>query len=148
LFKGFSKRSKIRWFSFNIAFSFVSCFSNNFFYKYPSFQWSNYSFSKIIYFLKQGLIEYPNDDSIFQQMLIFQAQNYFDKRQFDLAINIYKKIMKRYPKNMLCVQNIGICYFNLGQYEQALKYLEKTVGIPNLEPGKSEKLIALCKKYN
>lgn len=103
---------------------------------------------KIIRFLDSGLNEFPGNNKIIQQKLLYQAQMYFDKKEFNRAINIYTGIIKQYPDNVFSVYNIGICYINLGQYKQALKYLEKTVGASGLDTNEIEKLIKLCKQLS
>ena len=108
---------------------------------------SKYDLIKVIHFLDEGLKEFPSNKEIMNQKLIYQAQIYFNRREYNKAIKIYMKIIKNSPEHSIALQNIGVCYINLGQYNEALKYLEKTIGMTNLEPGKSEKLIKLIKEY-
>ncbi len=100
---------------------------------------------------------------------IYAAQNYFDKDSFNLALNGdgnnlgFLEIIDEYsstnPGN-LANYYAGICYLNLGDYEQAIDYLSSfstddelvtatangSLGDANLELGNKEKAVNYYKK--
>lgn len=66
--------------------------------------------------------------------LIFEAQNYFEKDSFNLALNGDGRIMgfteiaENYgstPAGNLAKYYSGLCYLHMGEYENAIYYLEK-----------------------
>lgn len=109
---------------------------------------AKYDINKIISFLNEGLKEYPNDFSIAQQKLIFRAQNYSVRRDYKSAINVYKEILKRDPENMLMIQNIGVCYYNLEYFKESMDYLLKTISTPSLAKKSNELVEAIKLKIN
>ena len=55
----------------------------------------------------------------------------------------YKKALKTELGNLIYVRNIGICYYNLKEYNNAITYLKKALDGPNLNDGKSEYLLRI-----
>lgn len=110
-----------------------------------SLQGAGYSLSNCVRFLNKGLQEYPNNSDIMQRKLTILAQSLFDKNQFKLAINNYLKIIKINPNSWITYKNIGICYYNLGQYKEALNYFNKIINAPELDKTNTQELIKVCK---
>jgi len=55
---------------------------------------------------------------------LIQNEQYVD------AINEFEIIIKEYPNSELAddaIYNIGLCYFNMNQFETAIKYFEKVI---------------------
>ena len=72
------------------------------------------------------------------------AVNYGAQNNFVKALECYKEVLKTDPKNITIVQNIGICYFKINQFQKAIVELEKTIGSPMLTDGKSEYILGVC----
>ena len=73
-----------------------------------------------------------------------RAVNYGAANNFAKALECYKEVIKTDPKNITVVQNIGICYFKINQFQNAIVELEKTLGAPNLNDGKTEYILGVC----
>ncbi len=73
-----------------------------------------------------------------------RAVNYGATNQFAKALACYKEVIKTDPKNITVVQNIGICYFKINQFQNAINELEKTIGAPALNDGKTEYILGVC----
>ena len=73
-----------------------------------------------------------------------RAVNYGAQNNFAKALECYKEVIKTDPNNITVVQNIGICYFKINQFQKAIVELEKTLGAPNLNDGKTEYILGVC----
>ena len=63
-------------------------------------------------------------------MNIKKANNLFKQLKFNKAIKIYKKyISKNISSQEKCINlnQLGLCYFNLKQYNEAFKFFEKAL---------------------
>lgn len=49
--------------------------------------------------------------------------------EYEVAVDIFKKILEIEPKNYKALYNLGIAYFNLGQIENALKAYNNAITI-------------------
>jgi O-antigen ligase/Tfp pilus assembly protein PilF len=72
-----------------------------------------------------------------------RAINYGSKNQFDKALECYKEVQKNDPTNLTILQNIGICYFKLNQFQKAIVALEKVLTAPALQDGKTEYILGI-----
>jgi tetratricopeptide (TPR) repeat protein len=72
-----------------------------------------------------------------------RAINYGSKNQFDKALECYKEVKKNDPTNLTILQNIGICYFKLNQFQKAIVALEKVLTAPALQDGKTEYILGI-----
>ena len=70
-----------------------------------------------------------------------QANVLFEKGAYEKAIPLFDEVLKINPSEKSAIQNIGICYYHLKQYQKALSYLQKTT---NFADGKSEFVIGMC----
>jgi tetratricopeptide (TPR) repeat protein len=73
-----------------------------------------------------------------------EAANYGAKGQFDLALKNYLLVLEKYPDNLAIHQNIGLCKFEQKKFKEAIPYLEKSLGDPKLNDGKSEYYLGIC----
>ncbi len=77
-----------------------------------------------------------------QKAIDFGAAN-----NFEASIEAYKKVLETQPTNASVKQNIGISYFKLNQYQNAIEWLNKTTAAAGIyQDGKSEYVLAAC--YN
>lgn len=111
---------------------------------------SGYNNKKLITFIDQGLKRFPADSLLIERKKIFeknifenQAMLFFNNLKYDKALYSYKKALNKDPNNVFLMQNIGICFYNLKQYLNAISYLEKSLISPNLKDGKSEYLLGM-----
>ncbi|UQD57050.1 O-antigen ligase family protein [Flavobacterium sp. K5-23] len=125
---------------------------------------SQFSNKELIEFIDSGITLFPNDTTLLNRKKSFQndflkktsnkenntpskpnyiliADQYGLKLEFDKALMNYKKALHETPNNPIIIQNIGICYFKLNQFNDAILSLEKTLNSPILSDGKSEYLI-------
>ncbi len=135
---------------------------------------SNYKIKNIIQFVDKGLLSFPKDTSLLERKKILTERltgvknsdnilpedpavapstekNYMvdakkmgDQNQFEKAIELYKKAFEQSPEKRVILQDIGVCYYKLNKPDSAIKYLKQTLGDANLEPGKTEYLLAGC----
>ncbi|MFV8353434.1 O-antigen ligase family protein [Flavobacterium sp. XS2P14] len=132
-------------------------------------QKANYSPTKIQLFLKKGLTLYPTDsllkvktqgelkmqniptninkDTVKSQNVpnyMIEAKKMGDAKQFDKAIELYKKELTLYPEKRVILQDIAVCYYSLNDTKTAISYLLRILNDPNLNDGKTEYLLAGC----
>ena len=117
-------------------------------------QLSNYSRKNLMAFVDKGLKEFPKDtlltakkDSYVyreRDLYIKQGMGFESKSQFDQAIVYYKKALNEDPHNEIIIQNLGVCYFKLYQFETAKSYLLKIVDKSSLKDGKTEYVLGVC----
>ncbi len=63
------------------------------------------------------------------------ANLYYDQKQYDRAVDWYKKALALDPRNVSARTDLGTVYFNLGRPEEALKEYQESLRIdPNHEP--------------
>lgn len=108
-------------------------------------QLSGYSNKKLLSFLDEGLVAFPEDSLLLERKsdvlhisrdnYLVKAKEYGDQQKFDLAITYYQKALKEDPENTLTIQNIGVCYFKLNQYQKAINSLSKIADSPSLTDG-------------
>jgi tetratricopeptide (TPR) repeat protein len=65
--------------------------------------------------------------------LIFKGEQLLFEKKFEIAIKIFKKILKSHPKEGTVRKSIGIAYFELGKYEYALENFKLATDIDPLE---------------
>ncbi|MGO4819181.1 O-antigen ligase family protein [Flavobacterium sp. W22_SRS_FP1] len=111
---------------------------------------SNYTDDKVAGFIEKGLKIFPTDSLLLGQknrlintIFISEADRYFSNKKYDKALESFKKALKLDFSNVILMQNIGLCYFNLQEYKQAILYLENSLATPVLKDGKSEYLLGL-----
>jgi tetratricopeptide (TPR) repeat protein len=63
--------------------------------------------------------------------LILQAENYELNQDYKKAINCYYEILKYNKNDLNTLNKIGSCFFNLGNYEMAIKNFEKILPLLN-----------------
>ncbi|MFN7100540.1 MAG: O-antigen ligase family protein [Flavobacterium sp.] len=73
-----------------------------------------------------------------------EAKKMGEAKQFEKAIELYKKELTVNPEKKVIYQDIAICYFNLNKNETAINYLLKIVSDPTLNDGKTEYLLSGC----
>ena len=68
-----------------------------------------------------------------------------NENKFEEAITAYKKVLETQPSNNSVKQNIGILFYKLGQFKNAIEWLDQTTSAAGVyEDGKSEYVIAAC----
>lgn len=109
-----------------------------------------YKNKNLVAFLDEGLKIFPNDSLLIERKKMFhqnifelQAIQFGNALKYDKALLSYKKALEAAPGNLIYVQNIGICYYNLKEYDNAITYLKRALGAPNLNDGKSEYLLGM-----
>lgn len=116
-------------------------------------QLSGYSNKKLRSFLDEGLAFFPKDSLLLERRsnalyalrdnYLIKAKEYGDQENFDLAVTYYQKALKEDPQNELMIQNIGICYFKMNQFEKAINTLLKIVDSPSLNGGTVEYVLGI-----
>lgn len=111
---------------------------------------SGYSAKKLISFINDGLKKFPNDSSLIERKKIFekdifenQALLFFHDSNYEKALESYKKALNNDPDNYILMQNIGVCFYNLKQYLNAISYFKKSLVSADLKDGKSEYLLGM-----
>nr|WP_315164365.1 O-antigen ligase family protein [uncultured Flavobacterium sp.] len=112
---------------------------------------SNYGNNKLINFIDKGLKIFPGDSLLLERKRLFQnssfmvsAGDFFINKKYDQAINAYKKALNQDPSNGILMQNIGLCYFNLKKYNNAIPYFENSLKAKIENNGKSEYFLGIC----
>src|ERR1035437_7206527 len=77
------------------------------------------------------------------QIKMFNAQQRFYAGDFQGALNVYTDILKGKPNDANVTFHIAECYFELGQYDQALENTEKA---KSLDPKANENISLLLGK--
>jgi Putative Zn-dependent protease, contains TPR repeats len=81
-------------------------------------------FDKAEIYFKKALDISPNISTL--QNL---GQLYLDIKHYDMALPIYKKILKKDPKNFKVQFNIGVCYEKTGKIEKARKSFKQVIAL-------------------
>ena len=68
----------------------------------------------------------------------------FQKGNYLGAAEMYKKASEADPTNYTHIENLGICYYSAKQFEKAIPYFDKAIGLPSATTGKSEFFKAMC----
>lgn len=116
-------------------------------------QLSGYSTKNLIAFIDKGLISFPKDSVLTARKLNYKnttrdqylllAQQFGAQQKFDQSLVYYLKVLNEDPENAVAIQNIGICYFNLNQYKQAIQYLLKVENNAALNDGKTQYVLGV-----
>lgn len=117
-------------------------------------QLSGYSTKKIVSFLDEGLAAFPKDSLILERKAslvyaqrdnyLLKAQQYGKEQKFEKALEYYKNALAEDPNHSVTLQNIGVCYFKLNQYNKAIDYLLKIEKEAQLNDGKTAYLLGAC----
>jgi tetratricopeptide (TPR) repeat protein len=75
---------------------------------------------------------------------MIEAKKMGDAKQFDKAIELYKKELALYPEKRVILQDIAVCYYSLNDTKTAISYLLRILNDPNLNDGKTEYLLSGC----
>jgi tetratricopeptide (TPR) repeat protein len=70
-----------------------------------------------------------------------------DAKQFDKAIELYKKELALYPEKRVILQDIAVCYYSSND-TKPLFHLLRILDDPNLNDGKTEYLLSGCLSQN
>lgn len=73
-----------------------------------------------------------------------EAKKMGDAKQFEKAIELYKKELTLNPEKKVIYQDLAVCYFNLNKNETAISCLLKIINEPTLNDGKTEYLLSGC----
>ena len=112
---------------------------------------SGYSISKSIKILNDGLQKFPNDTILKRYRK--EAENYKKEAKdkpktggmnYNKILQELLQSVKDRPGELALYENIGICYYELKQYKEALPYSLKVVNSNLFIDGKSEHIAALC----
>ena len=68
----------------------------------------------------------------------------FNNKNYEEAIKKFRRVTELDPEGYAGYEDLGICYFFLNQYEEAMKYFDKVLTLKELRDGKSEFYKALC----
>jgi cytochrome c-type biogenesis protein CcmH/NrfG len=66
------------------------------------------------------------------EALVQLANDYFDLRKYDKAVETYKKALEMEPRNADVLTDMGICYRRLGHPNEAIEAFRKAVAV---DPG-------------
>ncbi len=70
-----------------------------------------------------------------KERLYIDAQSYYVKNDFSKSISILKQITKKFPKEKRAWLSVGINYYGLASFHNAIKYFNKTLELdPNFGP--------------
>lgn len=117
-------------------------------------QLSNYNNKSLISFIDEGLRIFPKDSLLLAKKSSYihqardrytrQAQLLGKEQKFDKAIEYFKMALREDPQNSALIQNIGICYFRIHQFDIAKSYLLKISESSAFTDGKTEYVLAVC----
>ena len=112
---------------------------------------SNFKNDKLIDFLNDGLNKFPGDSLLLERKKLYQnsfflnkAEIYFNSQNFNKAKELYKKALDMDSSNGILMQNIGLCFYNLKQYEKSIPYLVNSLKCKIPNDGKSEYILGIC----
>ena len=77
-----------------------------------------------------NLTEIDLDNYELLKVLAYKLEEY---KRFDLAINIYKEILRLRPENIQSYRDLALCYKEIGEYQKSLDLLYKIVNGELLE---------------
>jgi O-antigen ligase/tetratricopeptide (TPR) repeat protein len=114
-------------------------------------QGANYSRANLDQFLKQGMLDFPNDSTIKNTYNatkitehIIKGQALFAAGKHNEALDTYKLGLSIDSTNIYIQQNLGFYYYNLGKPNDAIPYFLKALQKPGLFDGKTEYYLAIC----
>ncbi|MBY0244424.1 MAG: O-antigen ligase family protein [Sphingobacteriaceae bacterium] len=106
---------------------------------------ANYSPKKTIAFINNGLKKYPNDASLIDlknqlenykyNSYLTTANNFTANLQFDKALIYFKKALKENNTDKSVYVNIGICYFQLKNYREAISNFNSSLKNGGMDTG-------------
>ncbi len=77
--------------------------------------------------------------------LMKKAVEFGNANNFEASIEAYKKVLETQPTNTSVKQNIGLSYYKLNQFQNAIEWLNKTTAAAGeYQDGKSEYVLAGC----
>jgi tetratricopeptide (TPR) repeat protein len=89
------------------------------------------------------IIANQNDDPEFRKEFDL-AMTAFTGKDYKTAIQHFGNAGKLNPHQYLCFENIGICYYSMGDYEKAMTFFDGVLHTGKAKDGKSEFFKAAC----
>ncbi len=62
----------------------------------------------------------------------YKAQELMSENKFDSALMLLEEYTSKYPKNPVALSNLGLCYLNTGNYNQAVSVLNQSLALNSL----------------
>lgn len=81
---------------------------------------------------------FPDSKSIQENKLLVQSNHAFNTSDFKTALAGFLQLAKLNPTRYNYLENIGICYFQLKKYEEAVPYLDQVIATKAYTNGKAE----------
>lgn len=72
-----------------------------------------------------------------------QAQKEFNSKNFEESLKLYLKCIELNPGDSSFFENVGLIYYELKDFESAIKYLSLSIDMPRTVEGKTEYLLGL-----
>jgi tetratricopeptide (TPR) repeat protein len=73
-----------------------------------------------------------------------EAMDAFSKKDFQEALQKFAKAGQIDPKQYLCFENMGLCYYSMGDYARAIQMFDKVIATGLSMDGKSEFFKGAC----
>lgn len=72
-----------------------------------------------------------------------EAQEEFNRKNYEKSLELYLKCIKLNPGDSSFFENVGLIYYELKDFESAIKYLLLSIDMPRTVEGKTEYLLGL-----
>ncbi|MEO1518604.1 MAG: carboxypeptidase regulatory-like domain-containing protein [Bacteroidota bacterium] len=72
--------------------------------------------------------------STFAQSALKKANKEFELNAFQMAVESYKKVLEKQPKNVVAMARLADCYRHLNQMDNALLWYDKAIKLPGVDP--------------
>lgn len=100
--------------------------------------------NELIQAIDSALRVFPGDKAIQEKKLLVSATLAMNTSNFTVAIDGFSKLASLNPSRFNYIENIGVCYFALKKYDQALPYLNQVIDAKAYGNGKAEYFKGLC----
>jgi O-antigen ligase/tetratricopeptide (TPR) repeat protein len=104
----------------------------------------HYSEGYLLATMDAALKLFPDDKSIQEKKLLVKSNHALNTAEIQTALAGFMQLAKINPTHYYYLENVGVCYFELKKYEQALPYLDQVIATKAYANGRSEFFKGLC----
>jgi len=87
---------------------------------------------------------FPDNKSIQEKKLLVKSNHALNTANIQTALPGFLQLAKLNPTQYSYLENVGVCYFQLKKYEEALPYLDQVIATKAYMNGRSEFFKGLC----
>ena len=104
----------------------------------------NYRDNYLLATMNAALKLFPDNRSIQEKKLLVKSNHALNTANIQTALPGFLQLAKLNPTQYSYLENVGVCYFQLKKYEEALPYLDQVIATKAYMNGRSEFFKGLC----